>query len=168
MTEEEGKTKLFQAALEEAKAILSSYPQLLSLLDSYALSREERHGLLDSLGRYPPFDLLCPFLKTLSDAHLMGRFADIATLFEALANKKEGVKEGVVSAAHPLSAEEVAMLAQSLSERLGAKVALSFSLDPSLLGGVRIAIDGQIIDGSLKARLDGLKAALTKKEGLNP
>lgn len=59
--------------------------------------------------------------------------------------------------------EDVEKIKQSLSEKLGKKVELSQELDPSLIGGFLVTIDGKMIDNSLKHKLTNLKTSLKEK-----
>lgn len=66
----------------------------------------------------------------------------------------------VVQTATPLSAEQAASLASRLEQSYGRKIAVNQTVDPSLLGGVRITIGDDVIDGTVRARLDDLRLRL--------
>ena len=53
-----------------------------------------------------------------------------------------------------------ARLGEKLEKTLGKKVELTLRTDPSMLGGVRLEMEGERLDGSVRARLDGIRAAL--------
>jgi len=65
-----------------------------------------------------------------------------------------------VTTARPLDEEERGRLTAKLERALGRRVRLEERTDERLLGGARIETDGRVIDGSLRARLDGLRARL--------
>jgi F-type H+-transporting ATPase subunit delta len=65
-----------------------------------------------------------------------------------------------VTTAVPLSDEERVRLTSNLEQALKQRVRLEERLDEGLLSGARIETDGRVIDGSLRARLDGLRARL--------
>lgn len=87
---------------------------------------------------------------------------------DALLNRKRIV----VNSAYPMDDEQVASLKQALDRVLEANSVLEVFVDPNLIQGININIDGKIIEGSVKTALDGLKkhlsegtmAALTPKE----
>ena len=75
-------------------------------------------------------------------------------------NESLGILEGVVYSAAPLSEEEKKRIEDALAERLGDKVELTPILDPDLLGGVKVALDGKVYDGSLRHKLQEMKKHL--------
>ena len=62
--------------------------------------------------------------------------------------------------AHPLSIEQQSALTAAISKATGKIVDLTFLVDPSILGGVVAKVGDTIIDGSIRHRLDQLKAAI--------
>lgn len=72
----------------------------------------------------------------------------------------EGLVPVCVTTARPLSDEECDRLTTNLERALKQRVLLEERIDERLLGGARIETDGRVIDGSLRARLDGLRARL--------
>jgi F-type H+-transporting ATPase subunit delta len=72
----------------------------------------------------------------------------------------EGLIPVSVATAHALSDEQRDRLTANLEEVLKQRVHLTERVDEGLLGGARIETDGRVIDGSLRARLEGLRARL--------
>ncbi|MGN6445698.1 F0F1 ATP synthase subunit delta [Amnibacterium sp.] len=66
----------------------------------------------------------------------------------------------VVQVASPLSAAQAAALAARLESGYGRKISVNQVIDPGLLGGVRITIGDDVIDGTVRARLDDLRLRL--------
>jgi len=65
-----------------------------------------------------------------------------------------------VSSAVPLTGDEQAALAERLEARLGQPLELTFKVEPSVLGGVVVRVGDQVIDGTVKGRLDALAQTL--------
>lgn len=92
-----------------------------------------------------------------------GRAKDIpavASAFLSKAASEQGRVSGEVRSAHPLSLDQQGALTAAIEKSTGKKVALTFLVDPSVLGGVVTTIGDTVIDGSIRNRLDQLKAAL--------
>lgn len=94
--------------------------------------------------------------------HLMGLLIRDLVLGEFLSVRAEaeGVVRVRVVTAQALSSEERGRLTGSLGRALGMKVKLEESVDPAVLAGARIEIEGRTLDGTLKARLDQLHKTL--------
>jgi F-type H+-transporting ATPase subunit delta len=94
--------------------------------------------------------------------HLMGLLIRDLVLGEFLSVRAEaeGVVRVRVVTAQALSGEERERIAAKLSHTLGLKVKLEESVDPTVLAGVRIEIEGRTLDGTLKARFDQLHRTL--------
>ena len=84
----------------------------------------------------------------------------IYTEFLAVRAQAEGSIPVTVTTARPLGADERDRLTASLEDALRYRVQLAERIDETLLGGARIETDGRVIDGSLRARLERLRARL--------
>ena len=63
--------------------------------------------------------------------------------------------------AFPLDAAQQASLAKVLEKRFGRQLKVSVAVDPSLIGGVRVTVGDEVLDTSVVARLEQMRAALT-------
>ena len=93
-----------------------------------------------------------------------GRFSvlpEIAKQFRALANSKSGSSDAVVYSAFPIGSDQLGTVAQALERRFGRKLNLTVQEDPSLIGGIRVVVGDEVLDTSVKARLEQMKVALT-------
>jgi F-type H+-transporting ATPase subunit delta len=85
---------------------------------------------------------------------------EIRSQFEALKDEREGVLEAEVQSAFELSEAQVADLVQRLEKKTGRKIRTKVQVDKSLIAGVRVVLGDQVIDGSARAQLGALEAAL--------
>jgi F-type H+-transporting ATPase subunit delta len=67
-----------------------------------------------------------------------------------------------VSSAVPLTKQEQAALREKLEGRFGADLEIRFDVETSLLGGVVVRVGDQVIDGSVKGKLDALAQTLAQ------
>jgi len=100
------------------------------------------------------------FLRLLLENRRIAVLPGIAEYFEALKAKLENSVDAVVTAAAELSTKQVDDIAVSLQERLGCNVKVATEIDQNLIGGAVIRAGDVVIDGSLRARLEGLATAL--------
>ncbi|MDW8107205.1 MAG: ATP synthase F1 subunit delta [Armatimonadota bacterium] len=110
-------------------------------------------------------DRILPFVMRLIELLIEKRREN---LFEAICDEFERLKESylqveraVITTAVPLDETQQAALVQALERRTGKKILPIFKVDPSLLGGVRVRIGDQQIDGSLRGALDRLRESIT-------
>lgn len=100
------------------------------------------------------------FVRVLAENGRLDVIADIRAQFEVLKNEREGVVDAEIHTAFELDPAQVADLVTRLEKKTGRKVSARVSVDKSLIGGVRIVIGDQVIDGSARAQLAALETAL--------
>ncbi len=102
------------------------------------------------------------FLKLLIEYRRIRVMPEIATHFELKKAAVENTVDATVTSASKLTDKQVAEIAASLKKRLGREVKIETKLDENLIGGAVIRAGDVVIDGSLRARLEGLANALIK------
>lgn len=115
------------------------------LIASIASADEAARNLLAVLAGYDRLTLL----------------PEIAAQYEALKAEAEGVLEATIVSAMPMSEAQKAELVSALKARFGREVEATVEVDDSLIGGAVITVGDQVIDGSVKGRLQKMAAALT-------
>ena len=100
------------------------------------------------------------FVRVLAENGRLDVLTEIRTQYEALKNEREGTVEAEVYTAFEMDQAQVADLVSRLEKKTGRKVKARVSLDKSLIGGVKIVIGDQVIDGSARAQLGALENAL--------
>ena len=100
------------------------------------------------------------FLIAVIDNERVSALPEIARQFRALINSVAGSSDAVVFSAFALDAEALAALAVTLEKRFGRKLNLTVELEPELIGGVRVVVGDEVLDTSVRARLEQMKAAL--------
>ena len=84
----------------------------------------------------------------------------VSTAFDALKAETENRVEVTLIAASPVDDATQSRIVDSLKQRFGRDVSLTFELDESLIGGARLQADDLVIDGSVRAGLDKLATTL--------
>lgn len=101
------------------------------------------------------------FLRTVIDNDRVEALPEIAAQFRTLVNRQSGSSDAVVYSAFDLDAAALSELSVSLEKRFGRKLNLVVQRDEALIGGVRVVVGDEVLDTSVKARLEQMKAALT-------
>lgn len=101
------------------------------------------------------------FLRTVIDNDRLAALPEMARQFRLLANGVSGSADALIQSAFPIGEAELAALVATLEQRFGRKLQASVQVDPELIGGVRVTVGDEVLDTSVKARLDQMKMALT-------
>ena len=162
-----GQLEPWSAALEIAGQLLAD-GQVAEFLSSPSLTNEQRlevlSGLFASAGNKVDGNDKrgTNFLKLLLENGRAAVLPEIAEHFEVLKAKIENVVDVTVTSSAPLNKDQKNTISKALRERLGRDVKLETAIDEDLIGGAVIRAGDVVIDGSLRARLDGLSTALIK------
>ena len=86
---------------------------------------------------------------------------EIAAQFKALVNAQSGSSDAIVHSAFPIDPAELDSVMIALEKRFDRKLKASVVVDPELIGGIRVVVGDEVLDTSVKARLEQMKIALT-------
>ena len=101
------------------------------------------------------------FLRLVLDNGRLAALPEIASQFESLKNAATGAADAVIYSAFPMEGAELADLMALLEKRFGTKLQPTVVVDQELIGGVRVVVGDEVLDTSVKARLEQMKVALT-------
>lgn len=101
------------------------------------------------------------FLRTVIDNGRLSVLPEIAAQFRALKNAQGGSSDAVVYSAFPVDGAALADVSAALEKRFGRKLNVQVELDADLIGGIRVVVGDEVLDTSVKARLEQMKVALT-------
>ena len=101
------------------------------------------------------------FLRTVIDNGRLAALPEMAAQFRALVNARRGTSDAVIQSAFPIDAAALADVVASLEKRFGRKLHAKVEVDPSLIGGIRVVVGDEVLDTSVRARLEQMKVALT-------
>ncbi len=159
LAEEKGAMQAILGDLKQAVEVLKEAPDYVSLLDSPALAREEKEKLIDEAFASLDKDL-CSFIKILCTKHALYLFSRISDAYEALCDEAMGIIRAEAITAVALSNAQSERLKLRLQKQTGKTVILINTVDPSVLGGVKLRYMGKQWDGSLKNRLEAIGQSL--------
>jgi len=101
------------------------------------------------------------FVQVLVDNDRLAVVPAIRALFEALKREQEGVLEAQITSAFALDDEQKSRLVRRLESKYQRKVSAQVSVDPQLIGGVKIVVGDKVLDATVRGKLDALAVALT-------
>jgi F-type H+-transporting ATPase subunit delta len=135
--------------------------ELRNFLASPAVSREAKHGVIEKLmARLRGSKILRNFLFVAIDKRRTHILPEIIAAFQEVVRQREGIAEAQVSSAVELSATQKAELAKTLERRTGKRIEAKYAVEPELLGGAVVRVGDTVYDGSVRSRLNELRARL--------
>ena len=153
----EGRTEETAAGLVTVISAIRQEPGYQALLASAAIPRESRLDALEKAFRGKVPDVLMAVLRMMVSKGHVRDLADMAREYEELARQYTGITLVNVTSAVPLKESEAVAIRAELEKRFGHGISIQCEVDPSLIGGVRVEVEGRVIDGSIRNKLEQIK-----------
>ncbi|OON59429.1 F0F1 ATP synthase subunit delta [Massilia sp. KIM] len=100
------------------------------------------------------------FIAMLAENGRINLLPEISAQFAALKNANEGAADATIYSAFEISADQLAQLVPTLEKKFGRKLNPTVTVDPSLIGGVRVVVGDEVLDTSVRAKLQQMHVAL--------
>lgn len=141
--------------MKEISDSLKENPDFIKLLNSPALTLEERHKAAED-AFYGAEEILLNFIKLLTEGRAMHLFQKCEKSFENEYNISHNIEVVTVESAHQLSKTQTESLRCKLGKMTGKQIKLKFRIRPELLGGIVVKMHGIQYDGSISKKLDDI------------
>ncbi len=148
------------AWLDELAAVAAN-DQLRQFADAPKSSPEQVFDVITGVLKHALPEMGQNFLRTVIDNGRIAALPEIAAQFRVLKNAQLGTSDAVVYSAFDMDASALSDLSGVLEKRFGRTLSLQVRLQPDLIGGVRVVVGDEVLDASVKARLEQMKVALT-------
>lgn len=150
-----------QKSLAVLKAGLAESADLTALVSSPVVSRGDAAKAIAAVAKAMKLDsLTTKFLGVLAENRRLADVANMIDAYNAIVAGHRGEVTAKVTSAHPLSAEQLKELAANLKTRVGRDVQIATTVDPAILGGLVVQLGSQLIDGSIRTRLNSFAQAM--------
>lgn len=163
---------LFQAAADVNKAeiileesqgmleLLKENPDLGEFIRTPVISAAEKKQVIEKIFSGRICDELLNLLYILIDKRRAGSFESIVKQYKKLMDESRGFSIGTIYSVKPLSKEQLETFEEKTGKLIRKKVKLENKTNSSIIGGVRIFIEGKVIDATIRKRLNDLKESL--------
>jgi F-type H+-transporting ATPase subunit delta len=145
----------------DALAVVAGNAQLLQFADNPKVGNKQVFDVVTDVARVQLSAQGQNFLRTVIENGRLAALPEVAHQFREMKNAQGGASDAVVYSAFPIAAEQMGAVTQVLEKRFGRKLNLSVQEDASLIGGIRVVVGDEVLDTSVKARLEQMKVALT-------
>jgi F-type H+-transporting ATPase subunit delta len=164
---QQGDPEAVRRELRETTALLAAQAELRSALLSPALPGEARKKLVEAVWGRRASNLMARLMALLAERGRIGLLETIEESFGAMWNAHRGAVSAEAVSAVPLDEAQTRALAETLRRATGKDVELRTRTEAALLGGLVVKMAGRTYDGSVRGRLNALRARLVGAVG-NP
>ncbi|MDY0745020.1 F0F1 ATP synthase subunit delta [Paucibacter sp. R3-3] len=142
-------------------ALVAGDAELRQFADNPKVSAEQVFEVIAAAAKLPLAAGVQNFVREVVANGKLAALPAMVGQFHALANAADGVADAQIFSAFPIDDAQLADVLGSLEKRFGRKLEAHVSLEPSLIGGIRVVVGDEVLDTSVKARLERMKVALT-------
>ena len=144
-----------------ALAQVAGDTQLRQFADNPKIGADQVFEVMTSAVKSPLSAAAKNLLRAIIDNGRLAALASIAEQFQSLVNARAGIAEAVIYSAFAIEPAQLADVVATLEKRFSRKLNPSVVLAPELIGGIRVVVGDEVLDASVKARLEQMKTALT-------
>jgi F-type H+-transporting ATPase subunit delta len=142
-------------------AAVADNTEMRSLMADPKLTDDQIYQLFVGVLKSAPGTEAQNFLQTLVKNGRLKVLPEIARQFHLLKNAKENTADAEIASAFPLSDAQTTELVTALEHKFGVKLKPQVTVEPELIGGVRVVIGDQVLDSSVRHRLQQMQSALS-------
>jgi F-type H+-transporting ATPase subunit delta len=148
------------SGLVSEMAAVASLPDVKSFVGNPKLSNSDIAGTFLSLLNSEVTTEAKNFVAMLAENGRLTLLPEIAAQFHVLKNAQEGAADAEITSAFEMSDAQLADLVATLEKKFGRKLNPTVRVDSSLIGGVRVAVGDEVLDTSVRAKLQKMYVAL--------
>jgi F-type H+-transporting ATPase subunit delta len=141
-------------------AAIAALPDVKSFAGNPKLSDRQVVETFLSLLKSSVFPEAKNFVQMLAENGRLSLLPEIGTQFHALKNAAEGAADAEITSAYELTDAQVKDLVATLEKKFGRKLNPTVKVDNALIGGVRVAVGDEVLDTSVRAKLQRMYVAL--------
>lgn len=163
--QEDGSFATYGKELEEFKDFFLKNADFGNAISNSIYTLEERKNVLQFvLGKSGFSNLVKNFLNLLLDKNRIGSIEAIAGMYAMLTDEASNIAHAEITTARPLQDNTLQKVIESLKEMTSKDIKSEVKEDPELIGGIVVKIGDLVLDGSVKAQLEGLKESFKRGE----
>ena len=141
-------------------AAVAQDAEMIQVVGNPKFSARQVADLFVSLSGESGNQELAAFIGVLAQNERLDVLTQIQEIYEQLKSAEEGVKDALVTSAYPLDDAQLKNLMSQLEAHFGSKLQPRVEVDAALIGGVKVAVGDQVLDASVRGKLDAMATAL--------
>lgn len=163
LAKEENQVTQYLDDIKLVGEVLDSDPQIVQFFNHVLIENDKKIQLLDQSFKGNVDQYVLNFLKLLVQSRRIRYIDDIVKSYINLSNQYLGIEEVMIYTPYELTDQQIQDIEKAISQKENKKVTLKVSIDPSLLGGIKVQIANRIYDGTIKNKVEMLKKELLRK-----
>jgi F-type H+-transporting ATPase subunit delta len=161
LARDEKQIEIVGESLATLRGAIDGSDDLRTLISSPLVGREDQSRAIGAVVGRMNLDLLTSnFVGVLAKNRRLGQLPNVIRNFNLLVARHRGELTAEVTSARPLDDMQVDAIKQNLRSRMGRDIAVDLNVDPAILGGLVVKIGSQMIDGSIRTKLNTLAHAM--------
>ena len=141
-------------------AQIGANPDVQAFAANPKLTATDLVATLTSLVKSPVTAEASNFLAMLAENGRISLLPQIGAQFQELKNAQAGAADATIFSAFDMTDAQTAQLVGTLEKKFGRKLNPTVTVDPSLIGGVRVVVGDEVLDTSVRAKLQQMHVAL--------
>ncbi len=146
----------FYGELEILESAFTSEEKLIQILSHPKIKKQEKKDLVDKIFKESVSQEILNFLYILIDKNRESNILDIIGIYRDLYYNYKGILRVLAITAMPMKEASRERLASVLEEKLNKKILIRNKVDEDIIGGIRLEIEGKLIDGTIKGKLEAM------------
>jgi F-type H+-transporting ATPase subunit delta len=144
----------------QALAAVAGHPDMRQLADNPKITAKQVLEVITAVASNALDAKVANLLRTVVDNGRLAALPEIAAQFNALVKSRSGTSDATIESAYPIDAAQLPQVVATLEKRFGRKLNASVVVDPELIGGIRVVVGDEVLDTSVRARLEKMRQAL--------
>ena len=150
----------YQKQIKFVYSFIKENPNLIYFLKCYTVENLDKKKLMEKIFKSEVNKDVLHFMFLLIDKKRINYIDKICLEFNSVCNEHRGVLEGIIYTTEALSDEQIRKIEDKVAVKLNKKVELTNSINPSIIGGIKIVVNDTVFDNSVASRLNALKQEL--------
>ena len=144
----------------QALAAVAGHPDMQQLADNPKVSAKQVLDVLTGVAKMALDPKVSNLLRTVVDNGRLAALPEIAAQFNALVKSRSGTSDATIESAFAIDAGQLPQVVAALEKRFGRKLNANVVVDSGLIGGIRVVVGDEVLDTSVRARLEKMRLAL--------
>ncbi|MCI1945310.1 F0F1 ATP synthase subunit delta [Clostridium luticellarii] len=164
IAEEKGKVKEYLEELKQIVDVINSDAEFVEIVKHPEVSTSEKKKMFTEIFKDKVDEDILSFLLVLIEKGRINQLGSKLKEMQDIYLKKHNTVIAKVKTVIPLEDNERKDLTQKLERKFNKKVLIEEEIDPSIIGGVYVDVDNEVIDGTIKSKLSEMKKIMLKGE----